>query len=141
MGEGEKICRQTFQDYFDSSKLESFKFSNQNVLLLYQQNKDTVWDQDWKELLLITIPLSLHLRISSFPKVWQAVFGKSPFLPRMKLYCANCAFLIFLFNVQPGSRSMSTMNLASWNCCRTYLNSENSSDLKENYILILNNFI
>ena len=85
--------------------------------------------------------IQVNLNLSSFPKVWQSVFVKSPFLPRMKLYCANCAFLIFLFNVQPGSRSMSTMNLASWNCCRTYLNSENSSDLKENYILTLNNFI
>ncbi len=35
--------------------------------------------------------------------------------PRMKLYCANWAFLIFLFRVQPGSRSTSVMKPLLWN--------------------------
>lgn len=60
-------------------------------------------------------PLSSSLEISvAFPARWEL---RS--LPRMKLYCASWAFLIFLFKVQPGSRSVSAMNLASWNCCRT----------------------
>lgn len=36
-------------------------------------------------------------------------------LPKMKLYWANCAFLIFLFRVQPGSRSTSVINPPVWN--------------------------
>lgn len=39
--------------------------------------------------------------------------------PRMKLYCANCAFLIFLFRVQPGSRSTSVMKPLLWKSCLT----------------------
>lgn len=59
-------------------------------------------------------PLSSSLETSvAFPARWELR------LPRMKLYCASWAFLIFLFKVQPGSRSVSAINLASWNCCRT----------------------
>lgn len=42
----------------------------------------------------------------------------------MKLYCANCAFLIFLFRVQPGSRSTSVMKPLLWKSCLTYRSRE-----------------
>ncbi|TNN66536.1 hypothetical protein EYF80_023222 [Liparis tanakae] len=37
----------------------------------------------------------------------------------MKLYCASWAFLIFLFMVQPGTRSTSLMKPLLWNSCWT----------------------
>ncbi len=51
--------------------------------------------------------------------------------PRMKLYCANCAFRIFLFRVQPGSRSTSAMKPLLWNSCLTcHINQRNNQQLK-----------
>lgn len=41
-------------------------------------------------------------------------------LPKIKLYWANCAFLIFLFRVQPGSRSTSVFRPALWNSLCTW---------------------
>lgn len=51
--------------------------------------------------------------------------------PRMKLYWANCAFLIFLFRVHPGSRSTSVIKPLLWNSCWTcHINQRNNQQLK-----------
>lgn len=46
--------------------------------------------------------------------------GRCRHSPRMKLYWASWAFLIFLLRVQPGSTSTSVMKPLLWNSCFTW---------------------